>query len=50
MEELMTAKTSRNTSTETTASASMAPLGLLADLPRQQLALMTQSASALMRA
>jgi len=46
----MTAKTSRTTANETTASASLAPLGLLADLPRQQLALMTQSASALMRA
>jgi hypothetical protein len=46
----MTAKTSRSTASETTASASMAPLGLLADLPRQQMALMTQSASALLRA
>jgi len=46
----MTAKTSRNSGSETTASASLAPLGLLTDLPRQQLALMAQSASALMRA
>jgi hypothetical protein len=46
----MTAKTSRSTSTETSDSASLAPLGMLADLPRQQMALMTQSASALLRA
>ena len=46
----MTAKTSRSTSGETTTSAAMAPLGVLADLPRQQMAFITQSASALMRA
>lgn len=46
----MTAKTSRSTTGETTASALAAPLGLLADLPRQQMALITQSASALLRA
>jgi len=46
----MTAKTSRSTSTESPETASLTPLGLLADLPRQQMALMTQSACALMRA
>ena len=46
----MTAKTSRSTTGETIASASLAPLGVLSDLPRQQMALMTQSASALLRA
>ena len=46
----MTAKTSRGASGETTASMSATPLGLLADLPRQQMALITQSASALLRA
>jgi phasin protein len=49
-EEIMTTKTSRGTSGETTASVSATPLGLLADLPRQQMALITQSASALLRA
>jgi Phasin protein len=46
----MTAKTSRSASSEATTPASTPPLGLLADLPRQQMALITQSASALMRA
>jgi hypothetical protein len=50
-EEIMTAKTSRSTAGETTAATvSTAPLNLLADLPRQQMALMTQSASAWLRA
>ncbi|MDB5883055.1 MAG: hypothetical protein JWP43_2933 [Ramlibacter sp.] len=46
----MTVKTSRSSSGEATSAAATAPLGLLADLPRQQLALITQSASALLRA
>jgi hypothetical protein len=46
----MTAKTSRGAGGETAGTASFTQLGLLADLPRQQLALMTQSASALLRA
>jgi hypothetical protein len=46
----MTAKTSRSSGTDTTDTTSLTPLGLLADLPRQQMALMTQSASALLRA
>jgi hypothetical protein len=47
----MTAKTARTSSTEeTTVSATLAPLNLLADLPRQQMALITQSTSALLRA
>jgi DNA-binding transcriptional regulator/RsmH inhibitor MraZ len=49
-EESMTAKTSRSTTGETTGIASLAQLGPLADLPRQQMALITQSASALLRA
>jgi hypothetical protein len=46
----MTAKTSRSSGTETTDTTSFTPLGLFADLPRQQMALITQSASALLRA
>src|SRR4051794_30556769 len=46
----MTARTSRAGAGETTNSTSLAPLGFLADLPRQQMALITQSASALLRA
>jgi hypothetical protein len=46
----MTAKTSRTAATEDAANATLAPLNFLADLPRQQLALMTQSATALLRA
>jgi hypothetical protein len=47
----MTAKTSRSSSsTESSDAASFTSLGLLADLPRQQMALMTQSATALLRA
>lgn len=45
----MTVKTSRGSTGETTPAASLAPLGLFADLPRQQMALITQSASALLR-
>jgi hypothetical protein len=45
----MMAKT-RNASTDEAASAVLAPLNFLADLPRKQMALMTQSASALLRA
>lgn len=46
----MTARTSRNATGEGTASASLSPLSLLADLPRQQMALMTRSACAWLRA
>lgn len=46
----MTAKTSHSASPKQSASASLARLGFLADLPRQQMALMTQSASAWLRA
>jgi hypothetical protein len=46
----MTAKTSRSSSSTETADPSLTPLGLFADLPRQQMALITQSASALLRA
>jgi hypothetical protein len=45
----MTAKSSRSTSRDESSSA-LTPLNLIADLPRRQLALATQSASALFRA
>jgi len=44
----MTSKTRSSTSSET-GNAMLAPMNYLADLPRKQLALMTQSASALFR-
>lgn len=46
----MTAKTTRNSTASEAAGAALAPLNLLADLPRRQMALITQSASALLRA
>jgi Phasin protein. len=46
----MTAKTSRNAGTDNAAGAVLAPLNFLADLPRQQMALLTRSAVALLRA
>ena len=46
----MTAKTFRNASSDEAAGAVLAPLDFLADLPRKQMVLMTQSASALLRA
>jgi hypothetical protein len=46
----MTVKTSRSSNGETTSAASLATLGPLTDLPRQQMALIAQSASALLRA
>ena len=46
----MTAKTSRGATSETATAASFAPLAVFSDLPRQQMALMTQSASAMLRA
>ena len=46
----MMAKTSRNPNTDGVAGAVLAPLNFLADLPRQQMALMTQSAATLLRA
>jgi hypothetical protein len=46
----MTARTSRNVGSDEIAGAFLAPLNFVADLPRKQLALMTQSAAALSRA
>jgi hypothetical protein len=46
----MTARTSRAGAGETAATTPFAPLGLFADLPRQQMALAAQSASAMLRA
>lgn len=46
----MTAKTSRTSTTEETTSDTLAPLNFLADLPRQQMALVTKSATAWLRA
>jgi hypothetical protein len=45
----MTAKNSRGATREDAGSAVLAPFNLLADLPRRQMALMAQSASALLR-
>jgi Rad3-related DNA helicase len=45
----MTAKNARAASSQESGSAMLAPLNWMAELPRRQLALMTQSASALMR-
>ena len=46
----MTAKTSRGTASESATAAPFAALAVFTDLPRQQMALMTQSASAMLRA
>jgi hypothetical protein len=45
----MTARNSRTASQEETGAAALTPLNLFADLPRRQLALMAQSASAVLR-
>jgi hypothetical protein len=47
---MIMARTPRTSGQEDAASAGLGALNFLADLPRQQLALMTQSASALFRA
>lgn len=46
----MSTRNSRSNATDETSNAVLAPLNLMADLPRRQLALATQSASAVFRA